>query len=149
MVYPNYPNEGVRAAFVLDNSGNVIGLRAPNTQDSQGADVPGALITIGGSETALTDAVSIATDCNTGSIFTVTLGGNRTLANPTNIVNGATYLWVIMQDGTGSRTLAYGNKFKWPGASVPVLSTAIGAVDIISAVAHGGNVYAAIQQAFA
>lgn len=100
-------------------------------------------------ETALTDAASIATDCATGSVFTVTLGGNRTLANPTNIVNGATYLWIITQDGTGTRTLAYGNKFKWPGGITPVLTTTTGAVDIISAVAHSGNIYGAIQQAFA
>ena len=81
---------------------------------------------------ALTDAASIATDASLSNTFTVTLGGNRTLANPTNMTNGAIYNWRIRQDGTGSRTLAYGSKFKWPGGSTPTLTTTAGATDFIS-----------------
>lgn len=93
---------------------------------------------------ALTDGASIATDAATGNVFSVTLAGNRTLANPTNLKDGATYIWIITQDGTGSRTLAYGANFKWPGGVVPTLSTAAGAVDVICAIWNGtvlmGNV---------
>ena len=39
----------------------------------------------------LTDAATIATDANLSNTFTVTLGGNRTLGNPTNMTNGAIY----------------------------------------------------------
>ncbi len=81
---------------------------------------------------ALTDAASIATDASLSNTFTVTLGGNRTLANPTNLTHGAIYTWRVTQDGTGSRTLAYGSKFKWPGGSAPTLTTTAGAVDFIS-----------------
>ena len=81
---------------------------------------------------ALTDAASITTDASLSNTFTVTLGGNRTLANPTNMTNGAIYNWRIRQDGTGSRTLAYGSKFKWPGGTAPTLTTTASATDFIS-----------------
>ena len=55
---------------------------------------------------ALTDAATIATDASLGNVFTVTLGGNRTLGAPTNPANGQTCIWSITQDGTGSRTLS-------------------------------------------
>lgn len=82
-----------------------------------------------GTVVALTDASSIATDLSLGNNFSVTLGGSRTLANPTNIVAGQSGVITITQDGTGSRTLAYGSYFKFAGGSAPVLSTAAGAVD--------------------
>ena len=83
---------------------------------------------------ALTDAASIATDANLGNSFTVTLGGNRTLANPTNLRDGQVLNWKIKQDATGSRTLvAYGPLFKWPGGTAPTLSAAANARDGITA----------------
>jgi hypothetical protein len=64
--------------------------------------------------------------------FTVTLTGNTTLSNPTNLADGQILNWYIVQDGTGSRTMAYGSSFKWAGGSVPALSTAAGSVDMIT-----------------
>ncbi len=78
---------------------------------------------------SLTDAASIATDASLSNHFSVTLGGNRTLANPTNMRDGGIYNWRIKQDGTGSRTLAFGSKFKFSGSST--ISTAAGTVDRI------------------
>lgn len=60
---------------------------------------------------ALTDGANIATDCALGQRFRVTLGGNRTLDNPTNPQDGYQYVWEILQDVTGSRTLSLGSKF--------------------------------------
>jgi hypothetical protein len=92
--------------------------------------------------TALTDGATINTDCSLGNVFTVTLGGNRTLANPTNKATGATYQWIITQDGTGSRTLAYGTDFDWvgTGGSAPTLSTTAAEVDVISGVYDGTKI---------
>ncbi len=90
---------------------------------------------------ALTDASSIATDASlvqkTGGVFTVTLGGNRTLANPTNLQSGATYIWIVTQDGSGLHTLAYGNLFAWPSATAPTLSTTAAYVDLITCAYDG------------
>lgn len=92
-------------------------------------------------DTALTDAATIATDASLGNVFTVTLGGNRTLGGPTNLAAGATYIWRVKQDATGSRTLAYNSVFKWPGGTAPTLTTTANALDIISGVTDGTNVY--------
>ena len=81
---------------------------------------------------ALTDATFIATDASLSNTFTVTLGGNRLLSNPTNLVNGTIYNWRITQDGTGGRSLIYDTKFKWPGGTDPTLTTSAGAVNFIS-----------------
>src|SRR3954462_4387722 len=98
---------------------------------------------------ALTDAATVNTNCSGQNLFTLTIGGNRTLANPTNKQSGATYIWVITQDGTGGRTLAYGSDFTWVGGTVPILSTAAGAVDIICAVYDGSKLRAVMNKGFA
>lgn len=85
---------------------------------------------------ALTDATTINTDAALSNTFRVTLGGNRTLANPTNLSDGVILNWKIKQDGTGGRTLAYGSKFKWPAGATPVLTTTAGATDFITAQYH-------------
>lgn len=59
----------------------------------------------------LTDGTTIATDCSKAVSFRVVLGGNRTLSNPTNAVDGCRYTWSIKQDATGTRTLALDTKF--------------------------------------
>lgn len=86
---------------------------------------------------ALTDGANIATDASLSNVFTVTLGGNRTLDNPTNLVSGGRYVWIITQDGTGGRTLAYGANFSWPGGITPVQPTAAAAIARIDATYNG------------
>jgi hypothetical protein len=84
-----------------------------------------------GALTGLTDAATIAVDMATGFNFSVTLGGNRTLGNPSNTKVGQTGAFVITQDGAGTRTLAYGTNYEFAGGSAFVLSTAIGAKDVL------------------
>jgi len=84
-----------------------------------------------GSISALTDASTITPNFATANNFSVTLGGNRTLANPTNLTAGQSGVIVITQDGTGSRTLAYGSYFKFPTGTAPTLTTTASAVDVL------------------
>ena len=84
-----------------------------------------------GEVTALTDAASIATDLALSNNFAITLGGNRTLANPSNITAGQSGSIFITQDGTGSRTLAFGTNFKFVAGTAPTLSTAASSIDRI------------------
>lgn len=81
-------------------------------------------------EVALTDGTTITPDFNAGINFGVTLGGNRTLANPSNLKVGQSGFIRVTQDGTGSRTLAFGSYWKRPGGA-PTLTTTAGAKDII------------------
>jgi hypothetical protein len=84
-----------------------------------------------GEITALTDGATITPDLADSNNFSVTLGGNRTLANPSNIVAGQSGSFFITQDGTGSRTLAYGSYYDFAGGTAPTLSTAASSVDRI------------------
>ena len=79
--------------------------------------------------TALTDAATITANFADSNNFSVTLGGNRTLSNPTNIVAGQSGSIFISQDGSGSRTLAYDSYWDFAGGTAPTLSTAANAVD--------------------
>jgi hypothetical protein len=84
-----------------------------------------------GAITALTDGATITPDFAAGNNFSVTLGGNRTLANPSNLTAGQSGSIFITQDGTGSRTLAYGTQYDFIGGTAPTLSTAANSVDRI------------------
>lgn len=98
---------------------------------------------------ALTSGSSVATDASLSNNFTLTLATNATLANPTNLIAGHVYNWIITQDATGSRTLAYGTLFKWPGGTAPVLSTTSSAVDLISAIYDGTRLVANFNKGYA
>jgi hypothetical protein len=84
-----------------------------------------------GTVSALTDGATITPDFSVANNFSVTLGGNRTLANPTNLTAGQSGAIVITQDGTGSRTLAYGSYWKFPSGTAPTLTTTASAVDTL------------------
>ena len=79
----------------------------------------------------LTDGATITPDFGANQNFTVTLGGNRTLANPSNMVVGQTGSIFIVQDGTGSRTLSFGSYWDFPAGTAPTLTTTAAAVDRI------------------
>ena len=82
-----------------------------------------------GAVTTLTDGANISTDLALNNNFQVTLGGNRTLDNPTNPGVSQTGSIFIVQDGTGCRTLSFGTNWKFAGGTGPTLSTAAAAVD--------------------
>jgi hypothetical protein len=79
----------------------------------------------------LTDAASVAVNFNTGNHFLVSLAGNRTLENPTNGKVGQVGHIYIVQDGTGNRTLSYGDMYNFPSGTAPVLTSVSGSVDLL------------------
>lgn len=85
-----------------------------------------------GTVSALTDGATITPDFAVANNFSVTLGGNRTLANPSNLTAGQSGVVVITQDGTGSRTLAYGSYWKFAAGTAPTLTTTASAVDVLA-----------------
>jgi hypothetical protein len=82
---------------------------------------------------ALTDAATIAVDAALSNNFYVTLGGNRTIGNPTNLTDGMIINLVIKQDGTGSRTGTFASKWDFGLAGAPTLSTGASKIDFVSA----------------
>ena len=85
-----------------------------------------------GDVSVLTDAATVAIDMDLANNFSLTIGGNRTLGNPTNETSGQAGQITITQGVSGSHTLAYASNWVFPGGTAPVLSTAAGAVDILS-----------------
>jgi hypothetical protein len=83
-----------------------------------------------GKAVTLLDGATINVNAGLGSNFRVTLGGNRALANPTNLSDGQRLHFRIKQDGTGSRTLTFGSKYLFPGAS-KTLTTTASALDVV------------------
>ena len=69
------------------------------------------------------DGTTITPDFSLANNFFVQLGGNRTLANPSNLVAGQGGAIDIYQDATGTRTLAYAWGWQFPGGSAPALTT--------------------------
>ena len=100
-------------------------------------------ITLPGVVTTLTDGATITPDFLTNSTFTVTLGGNRTMANPTNLIPGQAGSIFIVQDGTGSRTLAWGSYWNFINGTAPTLSTNANSVDRVDYVVRtAGSIHA-------
>lgn len=112
--------------YTKDSGGSVVELTGARTDTVQSFTKAQR-----GAITALTDGATITPDFSLANNFSVTLGGNRTLANPTNLTAGQSGVIVITQDGTGSRTLAYGSYFKFPGGTAPTLTTTASAVDVL------------------
>lgn len=110
---------------------------SPVTVATAGTDYPGLAtaqtFTKGqrGAIVTLTDGATVTPDMADGNNFSLTLGGNRTLANPTNLTAGQSGSIFLVQDGTGSRTLAYGSYYDFAGGTAPTLTTTANAVDRI------------------
>ena len=94
--------------------------------------------------TALSDGATITIDMATGLHHSVTLGGNRAFAAPTNQAVGQSGSIFITQDGTGSRTASWNAAFKWAGGTAPTLTTTAAAVDRIDYLIKSSNVIHAV-----
>ncbi|NBT50984.1 MAG: hypothetical protein EBT12_05425, partial [Marivivens sp.] len=92
-----------------------------------------------GEITTLTDGANISVDLADSNNYVVTLAGNRTLDNPSNITAGQSGSIFIVQDGTGSRTLSFGSYYDFAGGTAPTLSTTASAVDRIDYVVRSST----------
>lgn len=88
----------------------------------------------------LTDGATITPDFSAGINFVVTLAGNRTLANPTNVKDGQSGVLLVKQDATGSRTLTWGSNWKWASATAPTLTTTASRTDKIFFFAESSSI---------
>lgn len=89
----------------------------------------------------LTYAATIAVDGSLTEIFRLTLTGNTTISNPTNLIDGTTYLFWIIQDATGNRTITWGTNYDFGLIGIPTLSNAANKKDLISFISDGTKLY--------
>ena len=110
----------VRFPLIVDGSGT------PAIEEIASGDVldlTGCQVKLG-SEATLTDGATIAWDVSTSPIAKVTLGGNRALAAPSNAVGSGQYIsLLVIQDGTGSRTLTWNAVYEFTADTAPTLTT--------------------------
>ena len=129
---------GIKDAASINVVGYCTITGAVNTNNSVGVNTtssPSKFYVDGNSASnvvTLTDGATITPDFSQGNNFTVVLGGNRTLANPTGITTGQTGVIYVIQDGTGSRTLGIGSHFHFSGGTAPTFTTTANAVDAIA-----------------
>ena len=88
-------------------------------------------------------------DMNSSNQWKITLTENITTFNVNNENEGQSLLIRFLQDGTGSRTIAWPADFKWPGGVTPVLSTAANAADVLQATFVNGAWYGNLLKGFA
>ena len=74
-------------------------------------------------EATLTDASTISWNAITQPVAKVTLGGNRTLGAASGGVAGAFISLLIIQDGTGSRTVSFNAAYEFASDTAPTLTT--------------------------
>jgi hypothetical protein len=61
---------------------------------------------------------------------------------------GSTYVLIVTQGTGGNNTLSFSTAYKFPGGSVPVLSTGSAQVDVLSFVSNGTVLYGVSSQNF-
>jgi len=74
-------------------------------------------------EATLTDASTISWDVAASPVAKVTLGANRTLGAGSNAVAGQFVSLLVIQDGTGSRTLSFNAAYEFTADTAPTLTT--------------------------
>jgi hypothetical protein len=89
-----------------------------------------------GTVTTLTDATSIALDLSQGNNFYIQLtsatGSSRTLENPSNeTVGQCGAIYVIQAVSTGSKTMSFGDAYRFKNGIAPTITTSINSVDLL------------------
>jgi len=105
----------------------------PGTKALTASDIADNLITsakLNYTESTLTDGSTVSWDVSTEDVAKVTLAGNRTLAAPTNATTGQFISLLIIQDGTGSRTLTWNAIFEFASDTAPTLTTTANLGDV-------------------
>ncbi len=94
-----------------------------------------------GTITTVTAASNIFTcDLSLKDWFSCTLGATNTIAL-SNATTGQQFTIIIIQDGTGSKTVTWFTTVKWAGGAAPTLTTAANGIDVFTFKCTGTNTY--------
>ena len=83
-------------------------------------------------EVALTDASTITWNAATQPVAKVTLGASRTMGLPANPVSGQFISLLIIQDGTGSRTITWNAAYEFAADTAPTLTATANLGDLFT-----------------
>ena len=101
-----------------------------------GISVTGNITYSGGSlttEDTLTDGATVTWDVTASPVAKVTLAGSRTLSAPSNPLGSGQYAsLLVIQDGTGSRTLTWNAAYEFKDDTAPTLTTTASKGDLFT-----------------
>lgn len=84
-----------------------------------------------GEITALTSASTVTPDFADSNNFSLTLGHNVTLANPTNLTAGQSGAIFITQGSSTAYTMSFGSYWDFSGGTAPTVTSTLSAVDCL------------------
>ena len=125
-------------SVIDDNGAGDVNLRVSNTNvvaiASTGIDITGQVLADKAyiAESTLTDGATIDWDMSTEAVAKVTLGGNRTINAPTNGSTGQFASLLVIQDGTGSRTVTWNAVYEFKDDTAPTLTTTASKGDLFN-----------------
>lgn len=127
------------AATMTGPSGTIVG--TTDTQTLSGKTLTAPTVT-DYSESVVTANTTTAytISLTSGTVQNLTLTGNCTFTFPTATA-GKSFLLVLKQDATGSRTVTWPAAVKWPGSTAPTITSTASKADLYAFTADGTNWY--------
>jgi hypothetical protein len=121
-------------------SGTVVGTTDSQTLTTK--TIEAGTFTNGYTEETATANTSTAytIDLANGSVQILTLTGNCTFTFPTAAA-GKSFIMLLKQDGTGSRTVTWPSAVKWPGGTAPTITSTASKLDKYIFTSDGTNWY--------
>ena len=132
------------------SAGSVSGLATVATSGSASDLASGTLpvARLGVGSSTISWASSVTWAVNLLQTAVLTLGGASTAISFSGASAGGTYVLILKQDSTGSRSVTW-TGFKWPSGTPPVLSTTANATDVLTFVYDGTSLLGVAQKGFA
>jgi len=128
-------NAGIADAATALASGNAALTDVGGKYDKTGGPISGTVRVQAQSYSDIKDegleSGTVTLDFGSSNNFKMTLTGTSTLGAPTNASGGQSGSIFILQDGTGSRTLAYNAVFAFAGGTAPTLTTSASGQDAL------------------
>jgi hypothetical protein len=127
-----------------------LGLGTVSTQDASAIAITGGDVTnvkmqrYRETVTAASSGTAYTVDLSTANIFNITMTGNCTFTFTNPPASGVSYsfMLILTQDATGSRTATWPASVKYPNASTPTLTTTATKTDILNFITvNGGTTY--------
>ena len=115
--------------------GNVLDLGVPSDNVVSTAKLIDNSVTsqkLGYAEATLTDGATVTWNAETQDVCKLTLGGNRTLAAPTNGTTGQFISILVIQDGTGGRTITWNAVYEFAVDTAPTLTATANLGDLFT-----------------
>lgn len=137
--------ENIKALIIADALFNL----SEDTTPELGGELDCGAHSVGFTQQSGTGDGTTTIDWKLGNKYKHTFGSQNETFTFTAPSNPCNLLLVLIQDGTGSRTVTWPATVKWPGGTAPTLTTDASSIDIVSFYYDGTNYFGVASLAFA